>query len=114
MVRTLLLAARRRYSRGMKPTELPHQTDEDGEHDEEECYPCLARNEITSACRCGECCRHLILEALVEDAVIEPKGKEKGSPIHLPPELTASGTRELIGYLLSIRSRGVAVGRQGS
>jgi Fe-S-cluster containining protein len=92
----------------MKPTELPHTTDEDGEHIEDECYPCLARHEVQSACRCGDCCRLLILEAQVEDALVEPRIAENGDPIYQAPELTATGTRELIGYLLNSTENGGA------
>lgn len=106
--RTLPPAAGRRYARRMKPTDLPHDTDEDGEHDEGACYPCLARNEVKTQCRCGDCCRHLILEAVAEDALVEPRIAEKGDPIYQHPELTASGTRELIGYLLNSEENGGA------
>jgi hypothetical protein len=99
-------AAERHWARRMKPTELSHTTDEDGDHIEEECYPCLARHEVRSQCRCGDCCRLLILEAHVEDAMVEPKIAEKGRPIYEAPELTASGTRELIGYLLNSSENG--------
>src|SRR5207244_12144378 len=57
-------------------------------------------------CRCGECCRHLIIEVLPEDADVEPKIKERGSPLYAGPELTASGQREQIGYLLNTNENG--------
>ena len=88
----------------MKPTDLPHTHDEDEE--DGECYPCLAQNEVKSDCRCGGCCRHLILEALPEDAIVEPKISEKGLPIYSDPRLT--GTRELIGFLLNSAENGQA------
>jgi Fe-S-cluster containining protein len=91
----------------MRHTDLPHTCDD--EDLDGDCVPCEAAvGEVTSDCRCGECCRHLILEALVEDAVIEPKVAEKGSPIYLPAELTGTGTRELIGYLLNATENGGA------
>jgi Fe-S-cluster containining protein len=37
----------------------------------------------------------------LRDAEREPKIKELGSPTYAPPELTASGKRELEGYLLN-------------
>jgi hypothetical protein len=49
-------------------------------------------------CRCGECCRRLIIEVAVEDAEREPKIKKLGSPTYLPGILTCSGKAELIGY----------------
>ena len=76
----------------MKPTDLPHTTDEDGEHNPSECYPCLAAEEVHSDCRCGECCRRLILEVLVEDAEVEPKIKERCSPLYEHPQ--ADGERD--------------------
>jgi Fe-S-cluster containining protein len=66
------------------PEELTagHTLDEDGEHDEDACYKCLAdRPAIVNVCRCGECCRRLIIEVLLEDAEREPKIKEMGSPL---------------------------------
>ena len=80
-----------------------HELDEDGEHDEEECYQCFVRKEVRSACRCGECCRRLIIEVDLEDAKREPKIAELGSPTYQHPALTESGQRELIGYLLNSR-----------
>jgi Fe-S-cluster containining protein len=91
----------------VKHTDLPHTCeDEDAWGD---CLPCVAAEDaVTSACRCGDCCRYLILEALVEDAVVEPRIAEKGGPIYQAPELTASGQRELIGYLLNDPANGNA------
>lgn len=71
-----------------------HTVDEDGEHDPDVCYTCLLGKEVTSSCRCAACCRHLILEASLEDAVREPRVKEEGSPIK-------GFTDELEGYLLN-------------
>jgi len=53
-----------------------------------------------SNCRCGECCRHLLIEVGLEDAEREPRIKE-AEPIYDPPELTNSGRKELVGYLLN-------------
>src|SRR2546423_12616683 len=90
----------------MRHVDLPHSCeDEDAWGD---CLPCVAaEGDVKSDCRCGDCCRHLILEALAEDAIIEPRIKEC-SPIYLSAELTASGTRELIGYLLNDPKNGNA------
>jgi Fe-S-cluster containining protein len=93
----------------MRHIDLPHDEDtEDFDHDPE-CYvPCLATNEVVrSDCRCGDCCRYMILEALAEDAIVEPRIKEC-SPIYQDERLTASGTRELIGYLLNSPENGGA------
>ena len=81
-----------------------HQLDEDGEHNEEECYQCLLAKEVGSACRCGECCRRLIIEADLEDAKRESKIKELRSPTYQHPALTESGQRILEGYLLNTRT----------
>jgi Fe-S-cluster containining protein len=78
-----------------------HQLDEDGEHDEDECYQCLLGKEVQNDCRCGRCCRALIIEVLLEDAEREPKIAERGSPIYTDPRLTESGQKELEGYLLN-------------
>jgi len=80
---------------------MEHTLDEDGEHDEDSCYSCLLGKGVKSDCKCAECCRRLIIEVLPEDAEREPKIKELGSPIYEDPRLTASGQRELIGYLLN-------------
>ena len=50
---------------------------------------------------CGDCCRRLIIEATIEDAKREPKIKERCGPIFQPAELTASGKKELIGWMLN-------------
>ncbi len=57
--------------------------------------------EVHSNCRCGECCRHLIIEVGLDDARREPKIKELGDPIYMPADLTESGNDELEGYLLN-------------
>ena len=51
-------------------------------HDPEACEECLVQQPpILSCCRCGECCRTLILEASELDARREPKIKERGLPL---------------------------------
>jgi Fe-S-cluster containining protein len=82
------------------PTTDPHQ---DPDHDPDECYQCLLEEEVINTCRCGQCCRRLIIEVGLEDAEREPRIKERGAPIYTPPELTQSGERELEGYLLNGR-----------
>jgi Fe-S-cluster containining protein len=64
--------------------------------------------EVHTDCRCGDCCRHLIIEVNLEDAQREPKIRERGSPIYTHPELTRSGKRELEGYLLNDPQKGNA------
>jgi Fe-S-cluster containining protein len=61
-----------------------------------------------SDCRCGECCRHLIIEVGLEDAEREPQIKKRGSPIRMPADLTASRQDELVGYLLNSPDNGNA------
>ena len=80
-----------------------HERDEWGDHDEGSCYACLLRQEVNGPCRCGVCCRRLLIEVDVRDAEREPKIKELGSPIYTDPRLTASGERELEGFLLNSR-----------
>jgi hypothetical protein len=71
-------------------------------HDPEGCYWCVAQQPpVLSSCRCGDCCRRLLIEATTEDARREPMIQERCSPIFEDPRLTASGTRELIGFLLN-------------
>jgi Fe-S-cluster containining protein len=84
-----------------------HQFDEDGFHDEEACEICLLASAPTCQCRCGQCC-HLLIEVSLADAQREPKIAEKGSPIYLSPEETASGQREMAGYLLNTAEAGFA------
>lgn len=62
--------------------------------DDEDTY-----EEVQNSCRCGECCRRLLIEVELEDAEREPKIKELGDPIYGPPD--ASGEREVEGYLLN-------------
>jgi Fe-S-cluster containining protein len=60
----------------VKHTDLPHSCDDDDS--DGDCLPCVAAEEdVQSTCRCGECCRRLILEALPEDALVEPRIKEQ-------------------------------------
>src|SRR5206468_2599458 len=61
-------------------------------HDPEECYWCLeAQGPTLATCRCGDCCRRLIIEVTLEDAKREPKIRKLGSPIYIDPRLTDSG-----------------------
>jgi hypothetical protein len=69
----------------------PHQAPD---HDPEECYECLLKEEVISTCRCAECCRRLLIEVSVEDAEREPRIKDRGSPTYTPAELTESGEDE--------------------
>lgn len=78
-----------------------HEFDEDGWHDQDECDVCALAAPALSDCRCGECCRSLIIEVTVKDAEREPKIKELGSPLYVPPELLRNGQQELAGYLLN-------------
>lgn len=80
-----------------------HEFDGEGWHEEEECYVCLLGKEVKSSCDCGKCCT-LIVEVGLEDAKREPKIADKGSPIYQDERLTASGQRELIGYMLNTRA----------
>ena len=50
----------------------------------------------------------LLIEVSVRDAEREPKIKKRGSPMYSPPELTRSGQRELIGYILNVKENGYA------
>jgi Fe-S-cluster containining protein len=71
-------------------------------HDSDECYWCLAMQPpVESSCRCGDCCRRLLIEVTVEDAKREPIIKEQCGPIFQSAELTKSGRRELIGFMLN-------------
>src|SRR5260370_40812491 len=71
-------------------------------HDTEDCYWCVAdQPPKLSSCRCANCCRRKIIEVTLEDAKREPKIKEIGSPIYTDARMTASGRRELEGYLLN-------------
>lgn len=59
-----------------------HTFDEDGEHDENECEQCVeAQESVVNSCKCGECCRSLIIEVSLRDAEREPKIKELGRPL---------------------------------
>ncbi len=86
-----------------------HQVDEDGFHEPEECYQCLlALDPTQSACRCGKCCRSLLIEVLVEDAEREPRIKELGSPTYTDARLTRSGQPEIEGYMLNSKANDYA------
>jgi Fe-S-cluster containining protein len=78
-----------------------HELDKDGWHDEDACRVCLEQKAVLCSCRCGECCKALIVQADLEDAKRESKIAERGSPLYTPAELTRSGKKELEGYLLN-------------
>lgn len=78
-------------------------------HDTESCYYCAARlPPVMSICRCGDCCRRLIIEVTLEDAKREPRIRQRCSPLFHPAELTASGKKEHIGFLLNSAANGNA------
>lgn len=79
------------------PGALPPDYDDDLE-DDDDLFE--TATEVTNECRCGECCRNLIIEVDLEDAKREPKIAERGSPIYASADLTESGQRELEGYYL--------------
>lgn len=54
--------------------------------------------EVKNACRCGECCRRLLIEVDLADAEREPIA-EKGTPLYTGSREV--GDRELAGYLLN-------------
>jgi hypothetical protein len=70
-------------------------------HDPDGCYHCLLTEEVTSHCRCSNCCRSLIIEVCLQDAEVEPRIKVRGSPLYTPAELSLSGQQELEGNLLN-------------
>ena len=72
------------------------EEDEDDDSEEE-------LKEATCECRCGECCRRLLIEVDLDDAEREPRIKDLGSPTYTDARLTRSGKRELEGYLLNSR-----------
>ena len=72
------------------------EEDEDDDDDEE-------LKEATCECRCGECCRRLLIEVDLDDAEREPKIRELGSPTYTDGRLTRSGKPELEGFLLNSR-----------
>jgi hypothetical protein len=78
-------------------------------HDMEDCYWCAALEPPTlSSCRCGNCCRRLLIQVTLEDAKREPKIRERGSPIYTAAEMTVSGRKELEGYLLNSQDNSYA------
>ncbi len=78
-------------------------------HDTEDCYWCAAlQSPLQSKCRCGTCCRQLLIEVTLEDARLEPRIRELGSPIYESAELTASGKKELRGYVLNSKDNDYA------
>ena len=79
-----------------------HELDVDGDHDPEDCALCIEQQHSCECeCRCGDCCRHLILEAELRDAVREPRIAAECPPLRdIGPDV--------IGYSLNDRSRGLA------
>lgn len=71
-----------------------HTLDEEGDHDPDRCYTCLLSRELKCECRCGECCKNLILEALPQDAEREPRIKQRCSELR-------GITDRVEGYLLN-------------
>jgi Fe-S-cluster containining protein len=56
-----------------------HDLDDAGEHDDDVCQPCLERHHtVENRCRCGECCKGLIVEATARDAARQPLIKVLG------------------------------------
>jgi len=79
-----------------------HELDEDGEHDPDECGACIERqHSVDCDCRCGDCCRNLILEADLRDAAREPRIARECRPIK-------GFGDEVEGYSLNDRSNGLA------
>lgn len=78
-------------------------------HDSDDCYWCaLAQPPALSDCRCGNCCRRLLIEVDVEDARREPTIAEQCSAIYTAAEMTKSGQKELQGYMLNSAENGYA------
>jgi len=83
-----------------------HQLDEDGFHDEDECEVCIEGNHsVACDCRCGRCCEGLLIEVSLRDAEREPRIVAECGPIYCD---IATGTKEIIGYLLNDRANGYA------
>lgn len=84
----------------MKHTDLPHTCDD--EDAEDDCLPCAAaEDDVKSDCRCGNCCRSLILETLPEDALVEPRIAAECETLH-------GFMDEMVGYLLNDPVKGNA------
>ncbi len=79
--------------------DISEDDDDDDEDEDDE----VEFKEVNCECRCGECCRRLLIEVELDDAEREPKIKELGSPTYADERLTRSGKRELEGYLLNSR-----------
>jgi Fe-S-cluster containining protein len=62
--------------------------------------------EAAGHCRCGRCCRALIIEVSALDALREPRIADEGSPIHDYAIADGKPTRtgEVIGYILNRRA----------
>lgn len=79
-----------------------HETDADGYHSSDDCRLCLEQQSaVESECRCGNCCRMLILEADLRDTQREPRIAAECRP------LRDIGT-ETVGYLLNDRRKNMA------
>jgi hypothetical protein len=85
----------------MGPVPAGHDADENGDHDVDECYRCLLGQEAKGDCRCGVCCRRLLIEVRPGDADREPSIKERGSPIYGPVGTGQVGPPQLEGYVLN-------------
>ena len=79
-----------------------HEFDEDGDHVPDECAQCIEQNHsCVSSCDCGNCCRQLILEAEVRDAIREPRIAQECRPLRdIGPDV--------VGYILNDRENGLA------
>ena len=71
------------------------------DHDPAECWHCSREEVVTTICQCGDCCRRLIIEVCAEDGEVEPKIKERCSPIYSHPDEFPGGQPVLQGYLLN-------------
>ena len=78
-----------------------HDLDKYDCHDPGACWECLHSEIVENICKCGECCRALLIEVDVRDAEREPKIAELGSPNYWPAEVSLSGKDELIGYIIN-------------
>ena len=83
-----------------------HDLDKYDCHDPDACWECLHLEIVENLCRCGQCCRSLLIEVEIRDAEREPKIAEFGSPTYWPAEVSVSGNDELIGYIINNPSGG--------
>ena len=75
----------------MPENALEDEFDEDEEEDDEDDEDEENVKEATCECRCGECCRRLLIEVDLHDAERAPRIKELGSPTYTDERLTRSG-----------------------